>query len=110
MIISTLRLVTAVRSRAHVLQVLSAQLGFTRAQSGCLRCDLYQEVENRNVITLIEEWESPADLSARLRSEEYRAILAAIELSREEPEVHFDTVIRRGGLEVIASARTNTSE
>lgn len=106
MIISTLRIVTARPSYSEVLRTLSAQLGSTRAQAGCLRCDLYQDVEDPEVITLVEEWESHAALSLRLRSEEYRAILAAIELSREQPEIHFDTVIRRGGLEVVASART----
>jgi quinol monooxygenase YgiN len=105
LIVSTLRFVTTLRSRPEVLRAITAQLELTRVQPGCLRCDLYQEVENPDVIALVEEWESHADLKARLRSEEYRAILAAIELSRDEPEIHFDTVIRRGGLEVIAAAR-----
>jgi len=105
LITSTLRFVTTFQSRPAVLRVITAQLELTRVQPGCLRCDLYQAVENPNVFALIEEWESHPDLSARLRSEEYRAILAAIELSEEAPAIHFDTVIRRGGLEVIASAR-----
>jgi quinol monooxygenase YgiN len=105
LIISTLRFVTTLRSRPEVLRVITAQLEVTRVQPGCLRCDLYQAVENPDLITLIEEWETHPDLNARLRSEDYRSILAAIELSREEPEIHFDTVIRRGGLEVIAAAR-----
>lgn len=63
-------------------------------QPGCLRCDLYQDVENREAITLVEEWESQADLDPRLRSEDYRAVLAAIELSQEPPVIHFDTVTR----------------
>ncbi|MFB3819709.1 MAG: putative quinol monooxygenase [Candidatus Methylomirabilales bacterium] len=104
-IISTLRIVTAARSRPNVLRALGAQLGPTRVQSGCLKCELYQGIEDPDVITLVEEWASHADLSARLRSDEYRAVLAAIELSREQPEIHFDTVVRRGGLEIIASAR-----
>ncbi|HSB67745.1 MAG TPA: antibiotic biosynthesis monooxygenase [Candidatus Methylomirabilis sp.] len=104
-IIATLRIVTAARSRPEVVRALAAQLGPTRVQSGCLKCDLYQGVEDPEVLTLVEEWESHADLSMRLRSEEYRSVLAAIELSREQPEIHFDTVIRRGGLEVISSAR-----
>ena len=33
-------------------------------------------------------------------------ILGAIELSHEQPEMHVDTVTRRGGLEVIVAART----
>jgi hypothetical protein len=40
-----------------------------------------------------------------LRSEEYRAVLETIELAQEQPIIHFDTVTRRGGLEIVASAR-----
>jgi quinol monooxygenase YgiN len=105
MVISTLRIVTAPQSRAEVVRTLVGQLGPTGVQLGCLKCNLYQDVENPEVITLVEQWESQGDLDLRLRSEDYRAVLGAIELSREQPEIHFDTVIRRAGLEVVASAR-----
>ena len=105
MVISTLRILTAPRSRAEVVRTLAAQLGPTRVQTGCRKCDLYQDVEDQGAITLVEEWESQADLDLRLRSEDYRAVLAAIELSREQPVIHFDTVIRRAGLEMIVAAR-----
>ena len=105
MIISTLRILTAPKSRAEVVRILAAQLGATRLQPGCLRCNLYQGIENRQTITLVEEWESQAELDLRLRSEDYRSVLAAIELAPEQPIIHFDTVTRRGGLEIVASAR-----
>ena len=105
MVISTLRIITATKSRAEVIRTLAAQLGSIRVQPGCLRCDLYRDVGDPGAITLVEEWESQAELDLRLRSEEYRAVLAAIELAQEQPVIHFDTVIRRGGLEIVASAR-----
>ena len=105
MVISTLRILTAPKSRAEVVRILAAQLGATRLQPGCLRCDLYQDIENRETITLVEEWESQAELDLRLRSEDYRSVLAAIALAPEQPIIHFDTVTRRGGLEIVASAR-----
>jgi quinol monooxygenase YgiN len=97
MVISTLRILTASRSRAEVVRTLAAQLGPTRVQPGCRKCDLYQDIEHPEAITLVEEWESQADLDPRLRSEDYRAVLAAIELSQEPPVIHFDTVTRRMG-------------
>jgi quinol monooxygenase YgiN len=105
MVISTLRIITALKSRAEVIRTLVAQLGPIRVQPGCLRCDLYRDVEDPGTITLVEEWESQAELDLRVRSEEYRAVLAAIELAQEQPVLHFDTVIRRAGLEIVASAR-----
>ena len=105
MVILSLKIVTAPQSRAGIVRTLTAQLGPMRMQLGCLKCDLYQDVEDSGIITLVEEWESQADLTLRLRSGDYRAVLGAIELSREQPEIHLDTVTRRAGLEVIASAR-----
>ena len=105
MVISTLGILTAPKSRAEVVRTLTAQLGPTRVQPGCHRCDLYQDIENRDTITLVEEWESQAELDQRLRSEDYRSVLAVIELAQEQPVIHFDTVTRRGGLEIVASAR-----
>jgi quinol monooxygenase YgiN len=105
MVISTLRILTAPRSRTEVVRVLAAQLGPTRGQPGCLRCDLYQDIEDPEAITLVEEWESEADLRLRLGSDDSRAILEAIELSPEHPVLHLDTVFSRAGLEVIESAR-----
>jgi quinol monooxygenase YgiN len=105
MVISTLRIVTAPRSRAEVVRTLAAQLGPTRVQPGCLRCDLYRDVEDQEAITLVEEWDSQAELDCRLRSEDYRAVLAAMEMAQEQPVIYFDTVVRRTGPEIIASAR-----
>ncbi len=105
MVICTLRIVTVPQSRAKVIRTLAAQLGPTRVQPGCLRCDLYRDIEDQGAITLVEEWESQTDLDLRLRSEDYRSVLAAIEMAQEPPLIHFDTVTRRAGLEIIASAR-----
>jgi len=105
MVISTLRIVTAPKSRAEVIRTLAAQMGPMRVQPGCLRCDLYRDVEDPGAITLVEEWESQAELDLRLRSEEYRAVLATIELAQTQPVIHFDTVTRRAGLEIVESAR-----
>ena len=106
MVIATLRIVTGPQSRAEVVRTLVGQLGPTGMQLGCRTCHLYQDVEDAAVITLVEEWDSQAELDLRLGSEEYRAVLGAIELSHEQPEMHVDTVTRRGGLEVIVAART----
>lgn len=103
-IVSTLRIPTA-SHRAEVRRALSAQLGPTRVQPGCERCDLYQGVEDPDVFTLIEEWKSQADLDVRLRSDAYRSVLGAIDFACEQPGIQFDTVLKREGREVIASAR-----
>ena len=105
LVISTLRILTSPRSRTQIVRALAAQMGPTRGRPGCCKCDLYQDLESPDVITLVEEWTSQGDLNLRLRSDGYRSVLAAIALAQEPPVIHFDTVTRRGGLEIVASAR-----
>ena len=75
MVVSTPRIVTAPRSRAEVVRVLNAQLGPTRVQPGCLRCDLYRDVDNQGAITLVEESEIPgrSGFSLKFRGVPHRA-------------------------------------
>jgi quinol monooxygenase YgiN len=104
LVISILHIVAAPRYRAEVVRTLAVQLRATRAKPGCLRCDLFQDLENWDAIAMMEEWASRADLDLRLRSEDDRAVLAAIDLSCGRPGILFDTVTRRGGLERAAVA------
>ena len=93
-IVSTLRMLPAPGSRAEVLRALAAQLGPTRVQPGCLRCDLYQAVEDPEAIVLVEEWERGKDLERHLRSDWFRILRGACNLLREEPQMQFSVVSR----------------
>ena len=105
LVVSTLRIVVAPRSRAMVVRTLAAQLGPTRVQPGCLRCDLLQDLAQPAALLWREEWATQAALYRRLRAEDYRAVLAALELSCEPPGIRFDTVTRCDGGARAAGAR-----
>jgi YD repeat-containing protein len=68
-------------------------------------CALLLDTEDPRRLVLWQEWDSQDQLIRHLRSEDYRLVLAAIELSREAPQVHFDTVDARSGIEVVEAAR-----
>jgi quinol monooxygenase YgiN len=76
-----------------------------QVESGCVSCDFYQDLANKSIFLLLEEWESRADLDRHIHSEEYRHILALIELSSEPPIIKFNTVKRAEGIEAIESVR-----
>ena len=75
------------------------------AQPGCATCRIYEEHGPEPAVVLVETWESDAALEAHLRSDAYRRILAAIELSGGPPEVRFDYVSATEGIELIERAR-----
>jgi quinol monooxygenase YgiN len=66
---------------------------------GCRAFRILQDVEDENVLTYIVTWETQEDLEEHLRSERFRRLLPYIEMSREPPEVDFNTIDEVRGIE-----------
>jgi quinol monooxygenase YgiN len=105
MIVGTLRLRPASHRRADVLDIFRAVQGPVLALPGCTACHIYEEQGPEEAIVLVEIWNDQAALDEHLRSETYRRILGAMELSAEPPEVRFDTVSATEGMELIERLR-----
>jgi quinol monooxygenase YgiN len=91
--------------REELLRALRALVNPTRVEPGCLRCCLYEDVEDPGAITLVEQWSTRADLQQRLRSDSYRQLLQLMELSSIPPHVVFHDVVSTTGMEQIVAAR-----
>ena len=105
MIVGTLTILPAPHRRAEVLEVLRSIQGPVLAQPGCAACHIYEEHGPQPAVVLVERWETDAALEAHLRSDAYRRVLAAIELSGGPPEVSFDYVSTTEGIDRIERAR-----
>ena len=105
MIVCTVRLLVSQTDRRQIITSLIPLIGWTRVQPGCRACHLLTDLEEPRAIVVMEEWDTRDDLDRHLRSKDYRRLLAAIELSQEAPEIHFDSVATRGGVEVIDAVR-----
>lgn len=106
MIVFRLRILVTESDRRQVIASFEPLIAWTRVQPGCRACHLLTDIEDPRGIVLLEEWDTQEHLDRHLRSEDYRRVLAAIELSQEAPQIHFDTVATRGGIEVVEAART----
>ena len=105
MVVSTLRLFPSREQRRHVLGVLRSVQGPTQAQPHCLGCRLYEEDGYDEAILYMERWDSLPELHRHIRSESYRRILAAVELSRTPPEINFHFIKETKGMDLIESLR-----
>ena len=105
MIIGTVRILPPPGRHDVVLGVLQSVQGPVRTQPGCAACDIYDEQGPEPAIVLIERWESDQALQAHLRSDIYRRVLGAIELSGGPPDIRFEHVVASGGIEVIERSR-----
>jgi quinol monooxygenase YgiN len=105
MIASSLRLLLSETDFRKVISSLTPLIGWTRVQPGCRACRLLTDTEDPRALVLWEEWDTQDDLDRHLRSREYQRVLAAIDLSQDAPEIHFDAVETRGGFEVVEAVR-----
>lgn len=109
MIVGTLRIHPGPNRRGEVLEVFRSIQGPVRAQKGCAACRVYEERGPDDAVVLIERWESEEALDLHLRSDTYRRILGAIELSGGPPEICFDYVSASEGIELIERSRNRPS-
>ena len=87
------------------MEILRSVQGRVRTEPGCEGCHIYEAALPDDAVLVVERWDSEAALEAHLRSEAYRRILGAIEISGAAPEIRFDHVSRSEGLERIEHAR-----
>lgn len=103
MIIVIFNIMASQNNRHEILKTMRSIQGPTLFKPGCLSCCLYEDIDNKNSITLIEKWASQNHLNDHISSEEYRKLLALMEMSIEQPEISFYNVSSVGGPEVLAS-------
>ena len=105
MVIATLRMVVPPEKQADALRTLRMVMGPTRAQLRCISCQLYQNVEDARLVSFVQEWESQEALNDHIRSDDYRKVLAVMELASEKPEIRFITASHTAGMELIERLR-----
>jgi len=105
MIIGTVRFLPPPNRHVAVLEILRSVQGPVRAQPGCAACDILDEQGPETAIVLLERWETEEALETHLRSEAYRRILGAIELSGGQPDIRFEHVSSSEGLELVERLR-----
>ena len=82
MVVGTIRLQPPPRRRRReVLEILRRVQGPVMAMPGCEGFYIYEEQGPEPSIVLVEQWESPRALESHVRSDVYRSILGALELS-----------------------------
>ena len=106
MVIGVLRFLPPASRRPDVLEILQSIQGPVLTQPGCVDCRIYEEQGDDPAIVLLERWDSKQALEAHIRSEEYRSILCALELSGSPPEVTFEHVSETEGMGLIERVRS----
>lgn len=101
MIAGAVRLVARPEKREEVLRRVKEEMfAPTRRTPGCIKYRFYQDVENPNAFSFVEEWESWRALHRHFTSEHVGRFLQAVgQLVSEPPEARFYEVVSTSTLE-----------
>ncbi len=88
-----------------MLTILRSVQGPTQAQPHCQSCGVYEEDGFAEAVLYVERWDSEPEFERHVRSELYRRVLAAFELSNKAPEIKFDYVSKSRGMDLIEALR-----
>jgi hypothetical protein len=72
-----------------------------------LKAQVYVEDGRNDTILYTEEWDSEEEFCEHMRSELYRRILAAMDISKSAPELCFYQVSATQGLELVYQIRNS---
>ena len=81
-------------------QTLLALSGPTRKDKGCLSHNVFQDIEDDNSITLVEQWESWEDFDDHMGSDRFAVLMGTRSLLSCPPELTVNTVSHSSELEL----------
>jgi len=107
MIQATIRMMIPPQKSGEVLKILRSVVELCRDDPGCLSCNIYGDLQEKNVLMLEEVWRAEEYLDLHIRSDEYRNLLLVLEMALKQPEIRFNTISSSTGIETIEKARSH---
>jgi len=92
----------------EVMQTLLSMIESTGKEQGCLSHCVLRDIENENVFSLIDEWETREDLDQHIMSAKFGVLLGTKGLLCEPLKIQIFTVSDSEGIEAVHSVRKKT--
>ena len=105
MVFSVIKLFPSPKQYDQVIEILRSVKDLARPIPSCFGCWLSEEEFSPTHIRYMEQWESEEALNEHIRSELYRRVLAAMDLSAQAPEVTIYYATKTRGFELIEALR-----
>jgi quinol monooxygenase YgiN len=91
--------------RKEVIQTLLSMIESTAKERGCLSHHVFRDIEDDNLFSLIDEWESREELDQHIRSAKFGVLLGIKSLLCEPPNIQIHTVSNSEGITAVNAAR-----
>ena len=109
MIIAKIIMNALPEKRKEVLQTLLSMIEAIRQEKGCRSCQVFQDIEDENVFSLVQRWETREDLEHHMRSDRFSVLLGTNILLNEQQDIQIHTVLhteRSGIVNAVRGKRT----
>ncbi len=87
--------------KAEFVRTLRIVTASARGKPGCVGSYIYQDIVEPYTLLLFEYWENRRLMDQHLRSDQFRKVLALMEMSYRRPLVQFLEASDLGGLDLI---------
>ena len=105
-IIVGIGLIPLPEKQKEVMQTLLSMIESTGKERGCLSHHVFRDIEDENVFSLIDEWETREDLDQHIRSAKFGVLLGTKSLLCEPPNIQIHTVSNSEGMAAVIAARS----
>jgi quinol monooxygenase YgiN len=92
--------------RAEILELLKFSADCLKTRQGCLHSGVYEAGDEKRTILYLERWRSEKELYRHIQSNDFLAVLNAIDLSIGRHEVTFCNVRDTKSIELIEELRS----
>ena len=89
----------------ELVQTILSMIGPMENEVGCLSYALFCNIEDKNLLNLLEEWQTRKDLDRHLRSEMFSVLLGTKSLLCDPPQIQIHTVSHSEGMESVNATR-----
>ena len=97
-------------NQKEVMQTLLSMIESTGKERGCLSHHVFRDIEDENVFSLIDEWETREDLDQHIRSAKFGVLLGTKSLLCEPLKIQIFTVSDSEGIEAVNSVRKKETD
>jgi len=104
-IIMRITMKALMEKRTEMMQTFLSMIEPVGKEKGCLNYDIFCDLEDNQVFSLIEEWETREDLDRHIRSERFSVLLGTKSLLAGPSEINIHTVSHSEGEEVVNALR-----
>jgi quinol monooxygenase YgiN len=89
----------------ELVQTLLSMMGSMEKETGCLSYALFGNIEDKNLLNLLQEWETRKDLDHHLGSQLFGVLLGTKSLLCEPHGLQIYTIHKSEGMEAVYAAR-----